>query len=129
MSTPIVDIEDTNPQNETFDTVRSIDLDQEGFIDTTTVIFGEENFEDSANKNNDEQDGVDDTDVGNGVEMAPLVAVNKSIDGVDSSLDHGIPSDALREAMHPQQHYHQQLQQLTEEDDNERRSMALSSSD
>ena len=111
MSTPIVDIEDTNPQNETFDTVRSIDLDQEGFIDTT-VISGEENFEDSSNKNNNEQDGVDDTDVDNDVEMAPLVAVNKSIDGVDSSLDHGITGDALREAMHPQQHYHQQLQFL-----------------
>src|SRR6056300_1575579 len=103
MSTPIVDIEDTNPQNETFDTVRSIDLDQEGFIDTSTVISEEENFENSTN--NEQDDGVDDTDVGNGVEMAPLVAVNKSIDGVDSSLDHGIPSDALREAMHPQQHY------------------------
>ena len=119
MSTPIVDIEDTTPQNETFDTVRSIDLDQEGFIDTS-VIAEEENFEDSTNN---EQDAVDDTD---GVEMAPLAAVDKSIDGVDSSLDHGIPGEALREAMHPQQHY---LQQLNEEDDNNEGSMALSSSD
>ena len=117
MSTTIVDIQDTNPQTENFDTVRSIiDLeDQEGFIiedanlDTQDANNNEEDEEDATNNENSDQATSDNYMVD--VEMTPLVM------SVDDSADHGIPNEALFEAMHPEQHQKQRRLQLQDLDE------------
>eukprot|EP00985_Skeletonema_marinoi_P034277 scaffold43601_cov226-Skeletonema_marinoi.AAC.1 len=103
-SITIVDIQDTNPQTENFDTVRSIDVDQEGFIEANLT----ENLEDATNNENSSDQATDENDTDD-VEMSPFVK-----NSADDSADHGIPSGALIEALHPEQHT--QLQDLNEED-------------
>ena len=101
-SITIVDIQDTNPQTENFDTVRSIDVDQEGFIEANLT----ENLEDATNNENSSDQATDENDTDD-VEMSPFVK-----NSADDSADHGIPSGALIEALHPEQHT--QLQDLNE---------------
>mmetsp|Transcript_21158 Transcript_21158/g.31950 ORF Transcript_21158/g.31950 Transcript_21158/m.31950 type:complete len:761 (-) Transcript_21158:93-2375(-) len=103
-SITIVDIQDTNPQTENFDTVRSIDVDQEGFIEANLT----ENLEDATNNENSIDQATNENDMDD-VEMSTFVK-----DSADDSADHGIPSGALIEALHPEQHT--QLQDLNEED-------------
>lgn len=93
--TTIVDIQDTNPQSENFDTVRSIDVDQEGFIESNRAP-------DDNNENSIDQ--PPDDDEMDHVELSLLV---------NDSADHGIPSEALIEALHPEQQL--QLQDLNNE--------------
>jgi hypothetical protein len=106
-TTSIVDIQDTNPQVENFDTGGSIDVDQEGFIEASlNITITDESYE---NNNYDDSDHqlADNDDNMDGVEMAPLVAKS-----VDNSADHGIPTRALIEAMHPdEQHFRHKRQQ------------------
>eukprot|EP00986_Skeletonema_menzelii_P011127 scaffold5654_cov141-Skeletonema_menzelii.AAC.2 len=101
-SITIVDIQDTNPQTENFDTVRSIDVDQEGFIeaDRASDLDPDEHRDVSGQAPNNDND-MDD------IEMSPQVKMN-----ADNSVDHGIPSEALIEAIHPEQQ--SQLQVLNE---------------
>ena len=104
-SITIVDIQDTNPQTENFDTVRSIDVDQEGFIEANLT----ENLADATNNNENSSDQATNENDMDDVEMSPFVK-----NSADDSADHGIPSGALIEALHPEQHT--QLQDLNEED-------------
>lgn len=103
--TSIVDIQDTNPQKENVDTVRSIDVDQEGFIEEADRARENNNQHATKNNVNRNSDQAPNDNSIDEVEMTPLVKM-----GADNSMDHGIPSEALIEAMHPEQQT--QLQDL-----------------
>ena len=95
-ATTLVDVQDTNPQSENFDTVRSIDVDQEGFIETNLSSRDGNNIGAETNPNDYDPTITNANDMTNVVELTTVVTK-----GVDDSADHGIPSEALRDAMHP----------------------------